>query len=68
MSIPSRVTSAMIRRSHERQFAGEDYQAVAVDLWNEIGPDATEDEYNQLAEGPDPDCNCGFCKSAPWHD
>lgn len=57
----------MIRRSHERQFNGEDWQAVAVDIWNEI-ENATDDEFNELAAGPDPGCDCGFCAKASWRD
>lgn len=67
MSTTTRVTQNMIRRSHERQFAGEDWQAVAVDLWNEL-ENGTDDEFNELASGPDPGCECGFCAKAPWRD
>lgn len=66
-TIENRVTKQMIRRSHERQFNGEDWQGVAVDIWSQI-PNGTEDEFTELTHGPDPGCDCGFCGTAPWED
>lgn len=57
----------LIAESHRRQFSGEDYQAVAVDLWQGLDTES-EDDYNTLATAPDPGCECGFCKTAPWQD
>lgn len=58
-----------IKLSHERQFNGEDWQAVAIDLWNELGsPEDNDETFNQLASGPDPGCDCGFCATAKWEN
>ncbi len=57
----------LVRESHERQFSGEDWQAVATDLWQGLDTESEED-FNTLSTGPDPDCECGFCKTAPWRD
>lgn len=62
-----RAKPHMLKRSHERQFNGEDWQAVAVDLCHEI-LDATEEDFNYLSSSPDPGCDCGFCAKAPWKD
>lgn len=63
----TRVTLSMIRRSHEQQFHGKDWQQVAQDLADEI-ENCTDDEYKELCGGPDPGCECGFCARAPWVD
>lgn len=58
-----------IRRCHERQFNGEDWQAAAVDAWNELGsPEDDGETFNALSSSPDPGCDCGFCATAPWQD
>jgi hypothetical protein len=54
-----------IQESHRRQFAGEDWQQVANDIWVGI-PNATEDDFLDLYAGPDPGCQCGFCATAKW--
>ncbi len=56
-----------IRKSHERQFKGEDYQQVAHDIWSGI-PGATEEDFHALCASPDPGCDCGFCAKAEWRD
>lgn len=61
----SRVTSRQLAESHRRQFNGEDWQNVAVDVANSI-PGPTEEEFKELCEGPDPGCECGFCATADW--
>ena len=54
----------LLRESHERQFSGEDYQAV---LWDFLQRGITdEDALNNLSASPDPDCDCGFCATADW--
>jgi hypothetical protein len=65
MGKKSRVTRAMLRLSHERQFNGEDYQAVAIDLLASI-KDGTEEELKELEASPEPECKCGFCAGAEW--
>ncbi len=62
-----KLAARLIRESHQRQFSGEDWQAVANDLWQGLNTE-NEDDYNALSIGPDPDCECGFCKTAPWRD
>ena len=61
------LKARLIRESHRRQFNGEDWQFVATDLWQGLDTES-EDDFNTLAVGPDPDCECGFCKTAPWRD
>lgn len=63
----NRITRSMIAESHERQFNGQDWQAVAVDIWQAL-ENGTEDEFNELATSPDPGCDCGFCETADWQD
>lgn len=62
----SRITKAMLRRSHEAQFNGTDYQAIAWEIRQELSFDPNDDETNELQSGPDPSCECGFCASAAW--
>lgn len=62
------LTKAMLRESHQRQFDGEDYQAVAIAIAESNGFPFESDEYTELQSGPDPSCKCGFCKTAAWED
>lgn len=55
-----------LSRSHERQFNGEDWQRVATELAQDAGVDFESDEYIELSTSPNPDCDCGFCATAPW--
>jgi len=55
-----------IARSHERQFNGEDWQAVSIDIATKLGIKFEDDEYRQLNSSPDPGCDCGFCENAEW--
>jgi hypothetical protein len=63
---------ALIKESHRRQFAGEDYQAVAHDLANrpsvKLDPDTEEgaEAWHDLESEPAPDCECGFCATADF--
>ncbi len=52
--------------SHRRQFNGEDFQKVAIDLAEPEGITFDLDEYTILMSAPDPECNCSFCKNAPF--
>lgn len=61
---PEKLNRAL-RQCHERQFNGEDWQGAAIDAWNELDTQ-DEDVFNFLCSSPDPDCRCGFCKTAPW--
>jgi len=58
----------LVRQSHERQFNGEDWQAVSIDIAQGNGIAFEDDEYAQLNAGPEPGCDCGFCATAPWID
>lgn len=64
----SKLTKRMLAESHRRQFDGEDYQAVANGIAENSGIAFEDEEYTQLQSSPDPDCDCGFCKTAPWQD
>lgn len=59
------ISKSMMSESHRRQFAGEDYQAVAQDI-ADAHPGLSDDQFNLICESPEPDCDCGFCKTAPW--
>jgi hypothetical protein len=55
---------SLVRMSHKRQFAGEDYQAVLHDI---ADPARCDDAIQaQLESSPDPGCECAFCQSADW--
>lgn len=58
----------LLRESHKRQFNGEDYQGVAIDLSEENGITFEDDEHTELMSAPDPGCDCGFCATADWQD
>ncbi len=64
----SKVTKPMLRESHCRQFAGEDYQYVAIGIAESNGIPFDGDDYAALQSSPDPGCDCGFCATAKWHD
>ena len=58
----------LIAKSHRRQFAGEDYQAVAIDLAEANKIPFESDDYTALQSAPSPECDCGFCATAKWAD
>ena len=58
----------LLRESHERQFRGEDYQGVAIDIAEGNGIAFEDEEYTTLQSSPSPECDCGFCATAPWRD
>jgi hypothetical protein len=58
----------LISESHKRQFAGEDYQAVAIDIAEENGIAFESELYTLLQSSPDPICACGFCQKAQWEE
>lgn len=64
----SGITKAMIRRSHEAQFGGTDYQQAAWEIYQELPYTLTDEEINELHSSPDPSCDCGFCATAAWRD
>lgn len=64
----NRITRPMIRESHEKQFNGSDYQQAAFDIVQGLKFTPTDDEWTELMTGPSEDCECGFCKTAPWQD
>jgi len=55
-----------LRRSHKRQFEGEDWQTVAVDLTEDVPEDIREEVFEALSGSPSLGCECGFCETAPW--
>lgn len=65
--IPQEKLNRALRRCHERQFNGEDWQGAAIDACNELGTD-DEEVFNFLTSSPEPHCDCGFCKTADWKD
>ena len=58
----------LIRESHRRQFGGQDFQTVAVDLAAEHDVPFESFSYTAILSGPEPGCECGFCRTAPWRD
>ena len=56
----------LVAESHRRQFNDEDFQAVAIELAQRNGIVYEDDAYTELLSGPKPDCECGFCATAPW--
>jgi len=54
--------------SHRRQFAGEDFQAVAIELAERNAILFESDAYTELMSSPDTSCDCGFCEKAEWVD
>ena len=65
--IPARRLNRALRRSHERQFFGVDWQTAAVDGWHDLGTQS-EEVFNFLCTAPCQGCECGFCAGAPWED
>ena len=65
-----KVKKYHIAESHMRQFDGEDYQRVAVDIAESLNlnPDDEQDweDYKGLESSPDPGCECRFCENAEW--
>jgi hypothetical protein len=57
-----------LAESHRRQFQGEDFQTVAIDIADGAKISFESEEYTKLMSAPDPGCECSFCKSAPWED
>lgn len=58
----------LIAESHKRQFRGEDYQGVAIDLCEDVGIEWGSPEHQAVESSPEPGCDCGFCKTAEWRD
>lgn len=56
----------LLAESHRRQFAGEDFQQVAIDLANRNHIAWESEQYTQLQSAPDPGCGCDFCQTADW--
>jgi len=57
---------SLMAESHRRQYAGEDYQAVAIDLATGAGIKPESPEYLDLESAPAPGCECSFCKTTEW--
>ena len=55
----------LLRRSHEMQFNGKDWQVAVNDLLPEL-ENWTDDEANYLSSRPDTECDCGYCRTAEW--
>lgn len=70
--IPADKLNRALRRCHELQFGGNDWQGVAIDAWNELGSPDTDGDgdgvFTFLSSSPDPACDCGFCATADWQD
>jgi hypothetical protein len=60
------MNPSLLKESHRRQFAGEDYQYVAISLAESNGITFESEDYTALQSAPDPTCDCGFCATAPW--
>ena len=56
----------LVAESHRRQFNGEDFQVVAVDIAQRNGIVYEDGAYTELQSSPNPGCDCGFCATAPW--
>ena len=68
MNINTAKLKELLKESHRRQFDGEDYQAVAIDLCDGTTIEWEDDDYLALQSAPDPGCKCGFCATAEWQD
>ncbi len=68
--ITPRQHFALLAESHRLQFHGVDWQEAANDTMSDVEGDeeAREELYKELSASPDPDCECGFCATAPWRD
>ncbi len=58
----------LLKESHRQQFSGEDFQYVAISLAEVNGIPFESEDYTLLQSEPSPECDCGFCKTAPWQD
>jgi hypothetical protein len=67
-SMNAKNMAPLIAESHRRQFAGEDYQYVAIGIAESNGIKFEDEEYTQLQSAPDPNCGCQFCTTAPFED
>lgn len=56
----------IVRKSHELQFNGKDFQQAAFDLL--CDQNFSDDELHEVQSMPNPGCECGFCANAPWID
>lgn len=63
-----KTKDTILTESHRRQFNGEDFQTVAIDLAEEHHIEYESEDYTRLMSAPDPGCPCGFCATAPWQD
>ena len=57
-----------IRRSHELQFAGMDYQKAAYEVLQDVQGPVSDFELQQVESSPEEGCACGFCERAEWKD
>jgi len=65
----TRKLAQLQAESHRLQFAGADYQATAIDLAEEHGLTFESDAFTMLmSTSPSPDCDCTFCRTAPFKD
>lgn len=60
--------SGLLAESHRRQFNGEDYQTVAIDIAERKNIPWESDDYTVLQSAPNEGCDCGFCQTAKWED
>ena len=58
--------AALIAESHRRQFYGEDYQAVAIDIADQNEISYGSEDFTAFQSAPDENCQCGFCRTADW--
>ncbi len=58
----------LVKISHMRQFNGEDFQSVAIDLAGDYGILFDSDDYTAIQSAPSEGCDCGFCENAPWEN
>lgn len=65
---PIDMKAKLLAESHRLQFSGQDWQTVAIGIAESNGIKFEDDEYKKLCSAPDPDCECGFCKTAEWQD
>ena len=56
----------LLAESHRQQFAGADYQDVAIVIAEAHGIPFESDDYAALQSAPDENCRCGFCATADW--
>jgi hypothetical protein len=68
MKISNESMKKLLQESHRRQFAGEDYQYVAISIAENNRISFESNDYIELQSAPDPNCDCGFCATANWQD